>query len=291
LEETTGEMITDKDTNTLYLNRNLLTNADTKDFGKIFIEILQKNGVNPKFIEYPKYYWCRDYLPVQVTANKFVQFDFDPDYLDPDEKIPFQTLRSLHDFLEISTIPSDLKIDGGNVIKGYNKVILTNKIFQENKKYTDSEIIKELSKLFNGSELIIIPALPGEMTGHADGIVRIIDDSTVLVSDFSEYNHYKKFNKKLLDILNLHFTDVIPVPYFELDRKNKEGDYTANGCYINFLWIGNMVFLPEFGHGLDDMAISVFRNYFDNVIQVPSNGISEWGGVLNCISWNILKHE
>jgi agmatine deiminase len=182
---------------------------------------------------------------------------------------------------------ADLKIDGGNVIKGHNKVILTNKIIHENKKYTGSQIIKELSKLFNGSEVIIIPALPREMTGHVDGIVRIINDSTVFVSDFSKYKHYQKFNKELLDILNLHFTDVIPVPYFELDRKNKDGDYTATGCYINFLWIGNMVFLPEFGHDLDDKAISIFRDYFDNVIQVPSNGISEWGGVLNCVSWNI----
>jgi hypothetical protein len=49
----------------------------------------------------------------------------------------------------------------------------------------------ELSKLFNGSEVIIIPALPREMTGHVDGIVRIINDSTVFVSDFSKYKHYQ----------------------------------------------------------------------------------------------------
>jgi len=283
-------MITDRDTNTLYLNRNLLTNPDTKEFGKIFIDILQINGVDPKFIEYPKYYWSRDYLPVQVSENKFVQFRFDPDYLYPDEKIPVSTIRKLHDYLEISVTESDLIIDGGNVIKGPNKVILTDKIFRDNKQ-SEPKIIDELKNKFNGSEIIIIPRIPEkyEVTGHADGMVRIIDNTTIFVSDFSQYRHSQTFNDELMGVLNQHFSNVIPVPYFEVNRKNKYGDYPATGCYINFLWIGNKIFLPVFDHEMDDDAVKLLKEYFDEVIPVPSTGLSEWGGILNCVSWNIKR--
>jgi agmatine deiminase len=77
--------------------------------------------------------------------------------------------RILHSFvatLELSPVKSNLIIDGGNVVRGKDWVILTDKIFKENPARTRTEILKELEKLFKAKP-IIVPADPSDFTGHA----------------------------------------------------------------------------------------------------------------------------
>ncbi len=66
-------------------------------------------------------------------------------------------------------------------------------------------------------------------------------------------------------------------------------DYDRN-FYINYLQIGNLIFLPTFNtKKLDDKAISDFQELFgrENVVPVPSKEIAKHEGVLNCISWTV----
>jgi len=51
-----------------------------------------------------------------------------------------------------------------------------------------------------------------------------------------------------------------------------------------------IIFLPVFGLLEDEPALEKLSSIFkEKILPVPSNEIAKEGGVLNCISWNIIK--
>jgi agmatine deiminase len=65
----------------------------------------------------------------------------------------------------------------------------------------------------------------------------------------------------------------------------------ANGIYINYLQMNQALFVPVFNQSEDEEALKKIRNLFPNtkVVPVESSEIAREGGILNCITWNILK--
>ena len=54
--------------------------------------------------------------------------------------------------------------------------------------------------------------------------------------------------------------------------------------------IGKVVIYPSFGTKEDGLAKQKFFNCFGScAIPIQSNEIAKEGGVLNCISWNVMK--
>ena len=115
------------------------------------------------------------------------------------------------------------------------------------------------------------------MTGHADGMVRFVDENTVVTNaPLSSFGFETKVKKSLQ---NYGF-NVIDFPYFY----SKGG--SAVGCYLNYLATEKSIFLPVFGVDTDNEAIKLAKNIFDKtIIPVNINEIAEYGGLLNCISW------
>ena len=53
----------------------------------------------------------------------------------------------------------------------------------------------------------------------------------------------------------------------------------------------NTVIIPTFGIKEDNMTVKQFEKIFagQNITTIDSNEIANEGGILNCITWNILK--
>ena len=149
-------------------------------------------------------------------------------------------------------------------------------MFSENPEYDKNTLLLELEKLLEAS-LIIIPSLKSDMTGHADGMVRFVDENTVVTNaPLSSFGFETKV-KKSLQNYGFH---VIDFPYFY-----SKGD-SAVGCYLNYLETEKSIFLPVFGVDTDNEAIELAKNIFDKtIIPVNINEIAKYGGLLNCISW------
>ena len=115
------------------------------------------------------------------------------------------------------------------------------------------------------------------MTGHADGMVRLVGENTAIVNaPLSPYG----FETKVKESLQNYGFNVIDFPYFY-----SKGD-SAVGCYLNYLATEKSIFLPVFGVDTDNEAIKLAKNIFDKtIIPVNINEIAEYGGLLNCISW------
>jgi agmatine deiminase len=72
-------MITDSQTNTLYLADTLPIRYPI--FCSAFEKVLNENKINFRFIPGTKDIWAVDYMPIQTDINQFVQFVYNPKYL------------------------------------------------------------------------------------------------------------------------------------------------------------------------------------------------------------------
>jgi agmatine deiminase len=157
----------------------------------------------------------------------------------------------------------------------------------DNRSYTHKRIEKELYSLLEVDSISFIPVLPYDETGHADGMVRLLDDNRVLVNDFS--NQSKTWRSKFDKALDSIGREVVQIPYVE--PENEKNSYSARGCYINFMQIGSAIIVPIFGLKEDERVIEQLSKLFahNKVLTIPVNEIAADGGVLNCISWNLYK--
>jgi agmatine deiminase len=281
-------MITDQETNFVYLSE-LLPQRHPKFF-KELKAILQRMGIECGPLPHTKDIWCRDYMPIQLLKNEYVQFRYDPVYLN-DSKKHKATITDPRKVCEASRIEprvSDIKLDGGNIVKSRNKAIMTERIFAENPRFLRKKLLSKLKTLLKVRQVIVVPECPYDRYGHTDGMVRfidgIVDEETVLVNDFSEEsaNFFSKFHRALSR------QGLFPVLLPYTAYRNKGDD--AKGIYINYLQVGKNVIYPTYGLKEDALAHKVFSRYFGaNVIPIRSNRIAKKGGVLNCVSWNMRK--
>jgi len=257
---------------------SLLPEKFPEDF-KAIKGTLNKHSISFEFIKNTKDIWCRDYMPIKIAANKYVQFRYEPDYLKGYENIKTNPL-TLHKQLNIDPVISDINIDGGNVVKYKNKAIMTDKIFSENPDIEKNKLIEKIKNLLEVDELIIVPKQPWDMFGHSDAMVRFIDENTLLINDFSlESNSYIQKFYKAIEKFDLDFIQITyPESFF---KKYKWG------AYLNFVEVDNFLLMPVYGIKEDKFAIDFFCVMFlDKIIEpVKIPEIIKEGGALHCISW------
>lgn len=263
----------------IYFSHLLKTNHNYKPATERLFATLDSHGIQYSFLENTCDIWLRDFMPVKTGSGKYVSFRYEPSYLDdyPELKTDFRKDISVQLSLE-NIVYSDINLDGGNVVfsPSKTKAIISDRVFMENFNYSSAELVQELERLLE-AQVIIIPSLRSDMTGHADGMVRFIDENTAVGnasrSLFGLEAHIKA-------TLRNHGIEVYDFPYFD-----SKGD-SAIGCYLNFLETEQHLFLPVFDADTDNEAIETAKNIFNKmIVPVNINEIAEQGGVLNCISW------
>ena len=248
------------------------------------IQILEKHHVKYRFLEGTKDIWCRDYMPVQTPSGKFIQFKYDPSYLKGNKE--WEESRS--DVKEVCRLngivaqPSNINIDGGNVLICDDRAIISDRVFSENPTWNKEELVNELSRLLE-CEIIIIPAENDDMTGHADGMVRFVNRNTILGNKLAD--EYKYWREKIQKIIDKNGWNYIDVPFFE--PKDPKHPLSAVGIYVNYLEVNNLIVLPVFGRDEDKQAIDIIQNAFpDRIIEtINYNDVAQEGGLLNCTTW------
>ena len=258
------------------------------------ISVLKRHGVEFRLLKGTKDIWCKDYMPIQTESGKLIQFRYEPSYLKgnkewEDSRSDGKEVCRLNGF---EPVFSNINLDGGNVLLCSGRAIVSDKIFTENPEYTDKEqLVKDLSELLE-AEVIIIPAQNGDMTGHADGMVRFVDHNTILGNNRSdEYKYWTNGIEKVLKDYNLKYIDV---PFFYNYKDSKHPDH-AIGVYVNYLEVGTLIVLPVFEveENKDDEAIAAFKQIFpDKTIEtINFNDVALEGGVLNCTTWVYRKES
>ena len=278
-------MITDNQTNTLYLADCLIKKQPA--FFERFKKVLDDHSIKPKYLPNTKDIWAVDYMPIQINENKFVQFNYNPDYLQ--SKTHLKTISNVDEIcshLGIHPIKSNLTVDGGNIIRAKNKVIMSDKVFKENPLISEKDLIKQLKDTLEIEKLFFVPWDKSDAIGHADGMLRFMDDDRVIINNYAEEK--PEFQRSFRMALNNAGLDWEELPYSPY--KNKP--YTsAEGIYVNYLQMQDVIIFPIFNQVEDDIAVKKMEQIFKphKIITIKSNEVAQKGGVLNCITWNIKK--
>lgn len=223
--------------------------------------------------------WARDYMPVKTKSGKYISFRYEPSYLAADLQLRTDFKADIAPHFALPITYSDINLDGGVVFSPSKaKAVITDRVFSENPEYDKNALLTELENLLE-AEIIIIPSLTPryDMTGHADGVVRFIDEDTAIGNASPYKTGYEYWVKTAL---KEHGISCLDFPYFD------SAGISAVGSYLNFLETDKHIFLPIFGSVQDETALKCAREIFNKkIIPVNINGIAEEGGGLNCISW------
>lgn len=260
---------------------------------------LKANNIEVKILDTLNI-WTRDYMPIQSKAG-FVKFRYKT--LKYDEysqlKIDFESSYWLSIFKRFDNLKrSNIVLDGGNCQMNPEKdtAVITNVIFENNPDYTKKGLLEELSKLLE-SKIIIIPREPGDKLGHADGIVKYIDNNNILLNEYGDKTMVK-YSKKVKEILESNGFKVISFPnYWHLrpriteDKFRKKYVYAddfnpAWGYAINFLKVGRFALVPIFNVKQDREIVDTVKKCYPDcsIATIDCSELSMEGGLINCVT-------
>ena len=281
-----GNHIVDSLTDTVFFSDLLPKRCPT--LYKDITGILMDNDIDYRLLNNTKDIWCRDYMPIQTSEKRFVFYKYNPDYLQT--KYYQRTITDVNRIENIDCLRQDgkvfdldLVIDGGNVVRCDDKIVMTEKVFYENKDKSRNEVQRLLEEAFE-CDIIFLPWDRKESFGHSDGIVHYVGDNRVLMTNYADFDAAKtnQFQKRLEK-----YVEVIPLMY------NVRQKHERNWAYINFLQIGNLVLVPQLGIPEDEQALQQIMDAMPHckVIGVPALEAVRKGGALNCISWNVATTQ
>jgi len=85
---------------------------------------------------------------------------------------------------------------------------MTDKVLVENEElYKPIDLTDKLKQIFEVEKVVLIPWIKDDIYGHADGMVRFLDEQSLLVNDFSSerpswQNEFERaFKKELILII------------------------------------------------------------------------------------------
>jgi agmatine deiminase len=273
----------------VYFSKRLKENFP-EEFNQISEALSPFGYINVKLLEGTKDEWARDYMPIQTAEKRLVKFRYQPSYevrakwTEPSKVLKANKLRA--DFSK-----HNINLDGGNVVKWKDKVIITDRVVQENHIYAnDHDLLFDRIAEDLQAKLIVIKAHSqrDDMTGHADGMLRFVNENTLIGNRLRE--EYKPIRESIEKMLKKYQFNYIDMPFFVDDSENH---YSAIGSYVNFLEIADVILFPVFSHPKqnNDEALKIMKNSFldRNIIPINIDAIGKHGGLLNCISWCVKK--
>ena len=277
-------MICDHQTNKVYLAEGIKGYPKTAEG---LLRALWDEQVEVEYLPFSqskKHVWARDYMPIQLDEGRFLKYIYNPDYLkSAPEYIP--RYLSMCRSLKLNARNSMVVLDGGNVVKFHDCVIMTDKVVKENR--ADNEVLfqRKLENLF-GCDVFFIPWDRYEMFGHADGMVRAIGHRHILLNNYIDFD--KDLRKRLRECLTGKGFDVEELHY-DMPRSSK-----YSWAYLNFLQTQERIFVPGLGLEEDWKAVEQIQQIYPRhkVVLVPGcEELVRDGGALNCVTWNVLERR
>lgn len=282
-------MVLTEDIKTTVYFSDLLALAYPRLWGRI-CDAMAAYGYTAGKLTHTKDFWCRDFMPIQVGTNQYIQYIYDPDYLAYTRSYKTKqddVVCNLKDFTPMVT-KSNLVIDGGNIVacrnnKGESWVIMTDKVFVENPDLLREEITTE-QETGLGAKVVWLPWDIEDTCGHTDGIVNFIDGSSEKPSIMA---YFALYPKKIATEMRTRLKEVFDVHELKFSK-----DEENNWAYVNLLRTKDFILVPGLGTESDSEAMKqieqLYPNYEGRVHQVNIAPIVEkYGGAFNCLTWTI----
>lgn len=283
-----GKLLHDEETNVVYLSPWLKDKKDGHpDFYQRLTTLLNKLEIDFYDLKSTEDYWARDYMPVQLGKNEFLKYHYYPNYLVNTSYI--KTITNASNVIRgmgLNCRSTNLIIDGGNMVPCGPYIVMTDKVFSENRKKKDDANFKALLESELGHPVIIIPWTPHEddVYGHSDGFIKWCGDNRILMGNHGDCFPEEATSIRLIlesygfEVTEMRFKDKVDKPCCDF-----------NWAYINFLQVEKKIVMPIFDIDEDKIAEKYIQDAFPDcrVYPIEMKEIVKEGGALHCLTWNV----
>ena len=196
-----------------------------------------------------------------------------------------------------------LIMDGGNFSNNSSTVFLTNKVLEDNRELSKSEIVKMIEG-YTSLRSEIIERSKNDTIGHTDGFISFLSEDKVLLSNYPSlpflkedidflYQVRRKLNDEKLEVIDFYDRPIDEIVPCECYRKNKKAClYSARGNYINFLRLDKTIILPEYtlptlkeSKYYNTQNVEILTQLGFEVKTINCDQLAKMGGSLHCLSY------
>ena len=281
-------LLHDEETNVVYLSPWLKDKKEGHpDFYQRLTTLLKDIKIKSIELKSTNDYWARDYMPIQLGKDEFLKYHYYPDYLVNINYI--KTITNASNVIRgmgLNCRSTELIIDGGNMVSCGPYIVMTDKVFTENRREKVDEEFKTLLELELGHPVIIIPWTSHEddVYGHSDGFIKWCGDNRILMGNHGDcYPDEAGSIRRILESYGFEVTEM------RFNGKVDTPCYDLNWAYINFLQVGKNIIMPIFDIDEDKIAEKYIKDAFPDcsIYPIEMKDIVKEGGALHCISWNV----
>ena len=227
--------------------------------------------------------WIRDYGPVLVrTQRGFRVIDF-PYHTDRENDDRYPTYFAAREHLPVSR-PA-LEMEGGHIQSdGVGRCIVTDDVLGRNEGflYQASDVRRLLSEFLGCRDVVFVPPLFAEETGHVDVFSYVTGPSRVIVGRYVPTED--PVNARRLDMAAHLLTDAgWQVTRIHMPRNDRRHVFRT---YTNALVTNHTVMVPVFRRDrrFEAEALRAFREAFPGrrVVGVPADSVMGLAGAIHC---------
>jgi agmatine deiminase len=157
--------------------------------------------------------------------------------------------------LETHRLP--LIVEGGNLVPdGNGTLFMCDSVFAHNPD-VDREQLKQIMLLWFGiTQLVILPTLPGDITGHADIIIKVAEPGALLLTQAPKGHVWHDALEEAVSCITETLTcdgrawQILRMP---IPHANKEW------TYVNALTVNNVLIAPSYDDEADEIALQIFN--------------------------------
>ena len=224
--------------------------------------------------------WIRDHGPITITdAADLAYLDFD-DYANSgvDENLPTR----LAQLIGIDSYEIDLIYDGGNVmVDNHNNLFCTKRLYTRNPSLTQDSIKQILHAYMGIDSVHALCALANDYWGHIDMQMKLLDDTTVVISYYDPYHPSHDSTES-----NFQYMQSLTNPYggsYRIARLPTSGSLSN---YANSLIVNNKIIMPSYDHPNDTIAMQIYQTLLPGheIVSINSNTLIAWQGAIHCIA-------
>jgi agmatine/peptidylarginine deiminase len=197
-----------------------------------------------------------------------------------------QSMKIIHSILGIDMVKIPLIWDCGNLVANGEVGFITDRVLDDNKKNFDEAQVKEIIRSHLKIEPIIIPTHPEDMFGHTDAYLSFANKNTLTISKYPEDANKKdlKYLEEVKMIVQKHVSNLIEIKENPTYEENNDIE-SAKGLYVNFLSLGNLIFMPSFENSDTEKQNKDLLSKYGKVYPIACNELASFGGLLHCISF------
>ena len=187
---------------------------------------------------------------------------------------------------------TNLTHTGGNHLTDGNGMgFFTTNLTQGNSSWSQAQIEEEMKAYLGLESLVVFGTMEGDMTGHCDMFVKLLNDTLFVVGEYEDPAHAMGNDAAFLDGLAAMLDNLVNLDGrdFEVRRIPMlpiNSSFPYNRTYTNSLILNDKVLVPIYGTEMDRDALDVYAECMPRheIVGINCEELIPYLGAIHCVT-------